>query len=282
MAPGTERLRLGGYAELQLRGLSDGFDVDEWYLSQWAWILNLEPEWDIASEGWGPFDTISAFARIQVRYECVWSGCGLANSWRHFGNRAREAPAHNWADGLSERFEGPIELPPVGIPVRPLQDGLALADITSAQHTSRATENGVPPEIVDAAFGPLIDDVFTYKRIDGLGTNGIGDTIAPPLGPWRPESRIRPNGALALKGSHVVGAPAAARLVEHVRAVRAPARAARRLRLVRPELPPDRARVEPRGQPGRVGAEGGLRRPRPVRVAALAPGRQADDRLGQD
>ena len=207
VAPGSERFRLGGYAELQLRGLSDGFDVDEWYLSQWAWILNLEPEWDIAPEGWGPFDTISAFARIQVRYECVWSGCGLANTWRHFGNRAREAPAHNWADGLSERFEGPIELPTVGIPVRPLQDGLDLADITSAQHTARALENGVPPEIVDAAFGPLIDDVFTYKRVDGLGTNGIGDTIAPPLGPWRPESRIRPNGALALKPSHVVGLP---------------------------------------------------------------------------
>jgi hypothetical protein len=207
VAPGTERFRVGGYAELQLRGLSDDFDTNDWYLSQWAWILDLEPEWDIAPEGWGPFDTISAFARIQVRYDCVWSGCGLASSWRYFGNRSRRAPASNWADGVSERFEGPIHLPSVGIPVHQLQDGLSLADITSAQHAERASENGVPPEIVDAAFGPLIDDVFTYKRIDGLGTNGIGDSIAPPLGPWRPESHIRPNGALALKPSHVTDLP---------------------------------------------------------------------------
>jgi len=207
VAPGSERFRIGGYAELQLRGLSDGFDSDEWYLSQWAWILDVEPEWDIAPEGWGPFDSISAFARIQVRYECVWTGCGLANSWRHFGNRARRAPARNWADGVTERFESTVDLPSVGIPVRSLQDGLRFGDITDAQHAARAEENGVPPEVVDAAFGPLIDDLFTFKRIDGLGFNGVGDSAALPLGPWLPESRIRPNGALAEKSSHVVGLP---------------------------------------------------------------------------
>jgi hypothetical protein len=208
VAPGQGRFDIGGYAELQLRGLSDDFDVNDWYLSQWAWVLNLEPEWNVLPDGWGPFDSVSAFARIQVRYECVWSGCGLANSWRHFGNRARHAPASNWADGVSERLEGPIDLPRVGIPVRPLQSGSdPLLPITAAQHGSRATEVGVPKQTLDAAFGPLIDDVFTFKEIDGFGFGAIDDSVAPPLGPWRPESRIRPNGPLAFKPSHIVGLP---------------------------------------------------------------------------
>jgi hypothetical protein len=207
VAPGTERFSLDGYAELQLRGLSNDFRSDDWYLSQWAWILNLETDWNIAPGGWGPFDSISAFARVQVRYECVWTGCALANSWRYFGDRATKAPAQNWANGLSERFEGPIDLPSVGIPVGSLQDGLSLADITAAQHTSRAADNGIPQETIEAAFGPVIDDLFTYKRIDALGFRGIRDTVAPPLGPWRPESKIHPNGSLATKSSHVIGLP---------------------------------------------------------------------------
>src|SRR5262245_10801129 len=84
VAPGNERFSIAGYAELQLRGISDDFDTNDWYLSQWAWILNVEPEWAIAPDGWGPFDSISAYARIQVRYDCVWTGCALSNSWKHF------------------------------------------------------------------------------------------------------------------------------------------------------------------------------------------------------
>jgi hypothetical protein len=66
---GSKRFDIGGYAELQLRGLSDSFDANNWYLSQWAWVLDLEPEWNIAPDGFGPFDAISAYARIEVRYE---------------------------------------------------------------------------------------------------------------------------------------------------------------------------------------------------------------------
>lgn len=208
VAPGNSRFEIGGYAELQLRALSDDFDTDEWYLSQWAWVLNLEPEWNIAPEGFGPFDAVSAFARIEVRYECVWTGCGLADTWRFFGNRATRAPAHNWADGVTERFEGPLDLPAFGIPVRPLQaSNDALANILASQHTSRGIEAGVPESTLEAAFGPLIDDLFTYKRVDGLGLGDVGDTLAPPLGPWRPESKIQPNGSLAAMPSHVIGLP---------------------------------------------------------------------------
>jgi hypothetical protein len=209
VAPGGGRVEIGGFAELQLRGLSDGFDANNWYLSQWAWILNLEPEWNIAPDGFGPFDTISAFARIEVRYECVWTGCGLANTWRHFGNRATRAPAHNWGDGLTERFEGPIDLPATrGIPVQRIQSSdEELRNFVSTQHTARLFEMGIPLSTVEAGFGPLIDDMFTYKRLDGLQRNGIEETFALPLGPWRPESRVRSNGSLAFMPSNLSNSP---------------------------------------------------------------------------
>ena len=205
---GSKRFDIGGYAELQLRGLSDGFDANNWYLSQWAWVLDLEPEWNIAPDGFGPFDAISAYARIEVRYECVWTGCGLVDTWRYFGDRATRAPAHNWANGLTERFEGPLDLTTLGIPVRPIHTSKSeLRNILSSQHTARGIESGVPESTIAASFGPLIDDLFAYKRIDGLGLGDIGDTLAPPLGPWRPESKIQPNGSLADMPSHVIGLP---------------------------------------------------------------------------
>jgi hypothetical protein len=208
VSPGRGRFEIGGYGELQLRGLSDGFDANNWYLSQWAWVLNLEPEWNIAPDGFGPFDTISAFARIEVRYECVWTGCGIANTWRYFGDRATRAPAHNWGDGLTERFEGAIDLPALGIPVQRIQSSdEELRNILGAQHTARSFESGIPVSTLEAAFGPLIDDLFTFKRIDGISIDGAGDTLALPLGPWRPESRIDANGSLAELPSHVVGLP---------------------------------------------------------------------------
>ena len=208
VAPGGKRFEIGGYGELQLRGLSDGFDANNWYMSQWAWVLNLEPEWNIAPDGFGPFDTISAFARIEVRYDCVWTGCGLANTWRYFGDRATRAPAHNWGNGLTERFEGAIDLPTVGIPVQRIQSSEEeLHNILSAQHAARSFESGIPESTLEAAFGPLIDDLFTFKRLDGVGIDGVGDTWAPPLGPWRPQSRIDPNGSLAALPSHVIGLP---------------------------------------------------------------------------
>jgi hypothetical protein len=208
VAPGGGRFDIGGYAEVQVRGLSDGFDANNWYLSQWAWVLNLEPEWNIAPDGFGPFDQISAFARIEIRYDCIWSGCGLSNSWRHFGDRATRAPAHNWGDGLTERFEGGLDLPALGIPVQRIQSSNEeLRNILGAQHTNRSFESGISEEVLAESFGPLIDDLFTYKRVSDVGIGGVDDTLALPLGPWRPDQRIDANGSLAELPSYVIGLP---------------------------------------------------------------------------
>ena len=171
VAPGGGRFEIGGYGELQLRGLSDGFDANDWYLSQWAWVLNLEPEWNIAPDGFGPFDSISAFARIEVRYECVWTGCGLANSWRYFGDRATRAPADNWAR-RPHRALRRGDRPACARHSRaadPTVERRAPQHPLGAAHARGASSPGVPQATIDAAFGPLIDDLFTYKRIDGVG-----------------------------------------------------------------------------------------------------------------
>ena len=107
-----ERVALHGYYAMQVRALSDGYDARRWYLSQWAHTLNLEIEAEIAPDGWGPFDLISAFARVEVRYECVWTGCGVSSSWHHFGDRADHAPARNWADASTTGFYGDLPIRP--------------------------------------------------------------------------------------------------------------------------------------------------------------------------
>ena len=48
---------------------------------QWWNILSLEIEANVAPDGWGPFDVISVFGRIEVRYDCVWTGgCSMFDS----------------------------------------------------------------------------------------------------------------------------------------------------------------------------------------------------------
>ena len=54
---------------------------DDWDLSQWWNILSLEIEANVAPDGIGPFDVISIFGRIEVRYDCVWTGgCSMFDS----------------------------------------------------------------------------------------------------------------------------------------------------------------------------------------------------------
>ena len=203
VSPDASRLRVNGSVEMQLRGLADGFEGDRAYLSQWAWILNVEPELDIAPDGWGPFDSVTAFARVEVRYDCIWTGCWMLPTWRHFGDRATRMPARNWGDGVTEGYAGGLDLTELGIPRRPVHGGSKkLLDITHTPRFERFYAVGISPDTVAAAFGPLADDLFTYKRIDGPR-----ESLAVPLGPWNPDSNIEPIGSRALTGSTVLGLP---------------------------------------------------------------------------
>ena len=89
-----DRLSVHGFYATQVRSIANNFDYsDGWDLTQWYHILNLEIEADIAPDGVGPFDLISAFGRIEVRYDCVWTrGCGIFSSADTYGDRARRLP----------------------------------------------------------------------------------------------------------------------------------------------------------------------------------------------
>ena len=88
------RLQVHGFYESQLRAIARNYDSsDDWDLTQWAQVLNIEVEADIAPDGWGPFDLISAFGRVEARYDCVWTrGCGMFSSADTYGNRAARLP----------------------------------------------------------------------------------------------------------------------------------------------------------------------------------------------
>jgi hypothetical protein len=83
------RLQVHGFYEAQIRSISRDFDED-WDLTQWYNILNIEIEADIASDGFGPFDLVSAYARVEARYDCVWThACSMFDSANAFGSRSR-------------------------------------------------------------------------------------------------------------------------------------------------------------------------------------------------
>ncbi len=88
------RLAIHGFYGMQVRSIANNFDYqDGWDLTQWYHILNLEIEAEIAPDGFGPFDLISAFGRIEVRYDCVWTrGCGIFSSADTYGDRSKRLP----------------------------------------------------------------------------------------------------------------------------------------------------------------------------------------------
>ena len=87
------RVQVHGYYEAQIRSIVRDFDFsDDWDLTQWWNILSIELEANVAPDGFGPFDVISVFGRIEVRYDCVWTGaCSMfdsANAYR-FSNAGK-------------------------------------------------------------------------------------------------------------------------------------------------------------------------------------------------
>jgi hypothetical protein len=87
-------VELHGSTELQLRGIARDYDLsDDLDLTQWYNVLNLEAEFDFAPDGFGPFDVIQAFMRLEVRYDCVWThACGIFSSADAFGDHAGRLP----------------------------------------------------------------------------------------------------------------------------------------------------------------------------------------------
>ncbi len=100
-------LQIHGFYENQTRVISRNFDgTDDFDLTQWYQVLNLEMELDIAPDGWGPFDIISAYARVEARFDCVYDrACYVFPSANAFGDRAKKLPKR-YSDGRRSGFTG--------------------------------------------------------------------------------------------------------------------------------------------------------------------------------
>ena len=87
------RFQLHGYYQMQLRGISANWS-DQFDLTQWYNILNLEFELDLAPDGFEPlFDSASAYVRTEVRFDCVYyDGCGMISAVNTYGNDSRNLP----------------------------------------------------------------------------------------------------------------------------------------------------------------------------------------------
>ena len=88
------RLQVHGFFEQQVRALSNNFSAsDDLDLAALQHVLNIETEYDFAPDGWGPFDVLSGFMRLEARYDCVWTrACGIFPSADAFGDRANRLP----------------------------------------------------------------------------------------------------------------------------------------------------------------------------------------------
>ncbi|MFQ5418096.1 MAG: hypothetical protein ACE5FL_13785, partial [Myxococcota bacterium] len=89
------RVQAHGFVESQVRVISEKYGINnqEFDLAMWYNILNVELEFDILPDGWGPIDLLQAFVRVEGRYDCIYShGCGMFNSVNTFGNDAQRLP----------------------------------------------------------------------------------------------------------------------------------------------------------------------------------------------
>jgi hypothetical protein len=102
------RIQVHGFVEEQLRVLDGSFN-EEADLAQWYNVLTLENEVDIAPNGFGPIDLLQFYARIEARYDCVYSrGCGTMRSVNTYGDRAKRLP-QRLRDAKDQDYAGVIE-----------------------------------------------------------------------------------------------------------------------------------------------------------------------------
>jgi hypothetical protein len=56
-----------GFYEAQVRSIVRDYDFsDDWDLTLWYNVFNFEIVGNLAPEGWGPFQVVSLFSRVEV------------------------------------------------------------------------------------------------------------------------------------------------------------------------------------------------------------------------
>ncbi len=206
-----------GYYEMQLRAMARDFSsTDRWDVTQWYHILNLEIEANIAPDGFGPFDLMTGFVRLEGRYDCVWTGgCKIFPSIDTFGDDANRQP-RRLSDGRRAGFRSsgtlfnfdrrflrdiPREFLPYENRLRP-RGSRKPSPIFNIQGIDTLFDSAG----VDGVFGTPDDPApfyfdrflrtgkcdFNFRATKG-SQNGTGHQV---MGPWRPDCQIRQLGTL--------------------------------------------------------------------------------------
>ncbi len=203
------RLQAHGYFEEQIRAISKNFNQNL-DLTQWYNILNLELEADIlGQDSLGPLSALSAYVRVEVRYDCVWTrACGLFSSADVFGDRAGKLPPR-LGDAEAKTFAGAIETGPTTERLGANRNVALTAPVAGSGRRvgSLATVDGFSTLFGQKGFdGQLgtFDDPAQYTfntyrdfRFAMRKIAGPQDGIATQtLGPWLPKNHISPIGTL--------------------------------------------------------------------------------------
>jgi hypothetical protein len=215
------QLEIHGYYEAQVRGIANNMSSsDGWDLTQWYNILGVEIDFDIAPDGFGPFDLVSSFVRLEARYDCIWTkGCEVFPSVNTFGNNARRFP-RRYASGKESGLTGAVSTGDRrfrhGIPIEQL--GFHFKDFPMGGTRTPAyiwhvpgvsTLFGVPGQNGVLENSPTSDDpaFYTFERYVLPGeeyrfglrsVKGAEDgRELQVLGPWGPRDEIIPLAALA-------------------------------------------------------------------------------------
>jgi len=218
-----DRVQVHGFYEQQIRFIGKDFQHsgDAWDLTQWYHVLNLEIEADVAPDGWGPFDLVSIFGRIEVRYDCVWRrACGIFSSADAYGDRAERLPkrlmnarragfsgTHFHANVRKFREILPFENNHIRFKDSPpetrhwvmLQDSpgfTALAGIAGPDGVRNQPDDQNAYSVRDPFF--YVFERYTGKhcRFGNVKRKGSVDDVGNQVLPWDPACKIEPLGAL--------------------------------------------------------------------------------------
>lgn len=219
------RVQVHGFGEMQIRALNEKFS-QELDLAQWYNVINLELEVDVAPDGWGPFDLISAYVRAEGRYDAIYSqGFGMFNSVNTYGDDAKRLPRRlrdasdleyggtipatdrfgNFAHRrIQDKKPSPLKPPGerLGFPgMDTFFRQLGPDNISGPVPTDGATPASTAAHVANLGvvqLGQNSDDPAAYVHEKILGFKfGFKDLRGPPttttqiLGPWLPKNFIR-------------------------------------------------------------------------------------------
>jgi hypothetical protein len=212
------RLQVNGFVEEQVRLDARNMQAsDNWDLTQWYNILNVEIEGNIAPDGWGPFDLISSYMRIEARYDCIWThGCQMFPEVNVYGDNPHRFPKR-YIDARKSGLTGSVYTGDrrliAGTPIDELNSSFQGVPHPGSQDPAYLwhvpgvdTLFGVPG--ADGVLGTADDPAFYVfqkfvrrgkeyrfglRRVKGAeGGHDIG-----VLGPWEPRNKIDPMAIMA-------------------------------------------------------------------------------------